>query len=171
MEKNMIHIIDNLFMPHQLKIFSSNINRSDNPFVSGYSSKEGEGFFEWEERHQNKAMCRTILEKADLFFMVKNSNYEYWTHVNTKPSDVHQDKDEIAYLKKGISRFPTCSTVFYLEVENLQGGELVFMNGIEVRPVVNRLVIFNPGLEHYVRDFTGHRVSVAVNPWSTKLYK
>ena len=45
------------------------------------------------------------------------------------------------------------------------------MNGIEVRPVVNRLVIFKPGLEHYVRDFTGHRVSVAVNPWSTKLYK
>lgn len=169
----MIHIVDDLFPPHLLELFSKNINRSTAPFVSGYASKEGEGYFEWEERHQHKAMCRTILEKAFLYQggIEAVQGYEYWTHVSTRPNDTHQDKDEVAYLKHGISRFPMFSTVFYLEVKNLFGGELVFEDGIEITPKVNRLVIFNKGLEHSVRSFDGHRVSIAVNPWSTKLYK
>lgn len=167
----MIHIIDGVFTKHQLNNFSKTINRSKEPFVSGYASKEGEGFFANNEDHPNAYMCHTLGHYAKKIFELENTiGYEYWTHVNTKPNDAHQDKDEVAYLKKGISRFPQCSTVFYLEVENLKGGELVFMNGITVKPKVNRLVLFKPGLEHYVEEFTGHRVSIAVNPWSTKLY-
>jgi len=167
----MIHIIDGVFADHQLKNFSKTINRSKEPFVSGYASKEGEGFFANNEDHPNSYMCNTMKNYAiDIVDLRNTKGYEYWTHYNTKPTDMHQDKDEVAYLKHGISRFPTCSTVFYLEVENLVGGELVFDTGVEVTPIVNRLVIFSPGLEHYVRDFTGHRVSIAVNPWSTKLY-
>ena len=84
---------------------------------------------------------------------------------------MHQDKDEVAYLKHGISRFPLFSTVFYLEVEKLINGELVFEDGVEIIPKTNRLVIFKKGLQHRVRTFDGHRVSIAVNPWGTKLYK
>jgi|TARA_B110000259_G_scaffold182008_1_gene224982 hypothetical protein len=167
----MIHIIDGVFANHQLEKFSKTINRSTEPFVSGYASKKGEGFFKNNEDHPNAYMCNTMKNYANKFFELQNTKgYEYWTHVNTKPNDTHQDKDEVAYLTKGISRFPQCSTVFYLEVENLKGGELVFTNGITVKPKVNRLVLFSPGLEHFVEEFTGHRVSIAVNPWSTKLY-
>jgi hypothetical protein len=169
----MIHILDGIFPKHLLEHFRTTINRSTAPFVSGYASKEGEGYFEWEEAHPHKAMCKMILDKAasHMYIPTDVHGYEYWSHVNTKPNDIHQDKDEVAYLKHGISRFPIMSTVFYLEVDNLKGGELVFKDGIEVIPQVNRLVIFKPGLEHYVRSFRGHRVSIAVNPWSTKLYK
>lgn len=169
----MIHILDGIFPEHLLNHFSANINRSQAPFVSGYASKEGEGYFDWEERHEHKAMCRTILERAFLYqgSIEAVKGYEYWSHVNTRPNDTHQDKDEVAYLKHGISRFPMFSTVFYLEVKDLIGGELVFEEGIEVIPKRNRLVIFSQGLEHRVRTFKGHRVSIAVNPWSTKLYK
>ena len=169
----MIHIVDGLFPERLLKHFGTTINRSTAPFVSGYASKEGEGYFEWEEQHEHKAMCRTILERASQYENIPSDvlGYEYWTHVNTKPNDMHQDKDEVAYLKHGISRFPLFSTVFYLEIENLYGGELVFEDGIEIVPKSNRLVIFKKGLEHRVRSFDGHRVSIAVNPWSTKLYK
>ena len=126
----MIHIIDGVFANHQLEKFSKTINRSTEPFVSGYASKEGEGFFENSENHPNSFMCNTMKNYANKFFELQNTKgYEYWTHVNTKPNDTHQDKDEVAYLTKGISRFPQCSTVFYLEVENLKGGELVFTNG------------------------------------------
>ena len=52
-----------------------------------------------------------------------------------------------------------------------KSGELVFEEGIEIIPKTNRLVMFKQGLEHRVRTFKGHRVSIAVNPWSTKLYK
>ena len=169
----MIHIVDNIFPEHLLKHFSSTINRSTAPFVSGYASKEGEGYFEWEEQHPHKAMCRTILEKASHYENIPSDvlGYEYWTHVNTKPNDMHQDKDEVAYIKHGISRFPLFSTVFYLEVEKLINGELVFEDGVEIVPKRNRLVIFKRGLQHRVRTFDGQRVSIAVNPWSTKLYK
>tara|TARA_R100000742_G_C4277586_1_gene99607 strand:+ start:955 stop:1464 length:510 start_codon:yes stop_codon:yes gene_type:complete len=169
----MIHIIDDIFPKHLLEHFGTTINRSMEPFVSGYASKEGEGYFEWEEQHPHKAMCRTILDRASHYENIPSDvdGYEYWTHINTRPNDTHQDKDEVAYLKHGISRFPLFSTVFYLEIKDLYGGELVFEDGVEVIPKANRLVVFKKGLEHRVRSFSGHRVSIAVNPWSTKLYK
>ena len=37
----MIHIIDGVFANHQLEKFSKTINRSTEPFVSGYASKKG----------------------------------------------------------------------------------------------------------------------------------
>ena len=63
-----------------------------------------------------------------------------------------------------------CSIVYYLTVENLEGGELV-INNVTITPKENSMIIFSSGLEHEVKDFTGTRVSIAVNPWETKLYK
>ena len=51
------------------------------------------------------------------------------------------------------------------------GGQLEFNNGISVKPIKNRLVIFSPGLLHGVEEFTGKRVSVNINPWAKGLYK
>ena len=93
--------------------------------------------------------------------------YDYWTHTNTKPS-WHQDKDEIAYTGKGISRFPICSSVYYIKADCI-GGQLKFENGVEVKPVKNRLVIFSPQLNHCVEPFMGDRIVLCVNPWDVKL--
>ena len=40
----MIHVVDSLFPEHLLKHFRTTINRGTAPFVSGYDSKEGEGY-------------------------------------------------------------------------------------------------------------------------------
>ena len=56
----MIHILDGVFAKHQLNNFSKTINRSKEPFVSGYTSKEGEGFFANNEDHPNAYMCHTL---------------------------------------------------------------------------------------------------------------
>ena len=159
-------------MPHQMEAFRCKINTSHTAeFVSGYSSKPGEGFFTEDEEHRNQVMCNGILKEINKYIPLSNSRgYEYWTHTNTRPLDKHQDKDEVAYLTKGISRFPMCSSVYYLTVDNLTGGELVFDN-MRITPVENRLIIFKKALEHYVEPFEGTRVSIAVNPWETKLYK
>ena len=168
----MITIVDNIFMPHQMELFRCRINSSHTEeFISGYSSKPGEGFFRPEEIHINEVMCKGILKEVNNYVNLDTSiGYEYWTHTDTRPTDKHQDKDEVAYITKGISRFPMCSSVYYLTVENLTGGELVF-DDVTITPVQNRLVIFKKGLEHYVNPFEGTRVSIAVNPWDTKLYK
>ena len=60
--------------------------------------------------------------------------------------------------------------VYYLIVENLDGGQLHVEDDI-ITPKANRLVIFSPGKYHYVQPFTGKRVSMLVNPWNRVLNK
>ena len=59
-------------------------------------------------------MCRRAGKYFDLSGII---GYDYWTHTNTRPMQWHHDKDETAYLKLGMARYPVCSTVYYLEVE------------------------------------------------------
>ncbi len=112
-------------------------------------------------------MVHTILSKAGEFFDLSDMQYyESWTHQNTKPRDWHYDKDEHLY-KDGVYRFPLCSTVFYPSVsEDIMGGELMFENGVRIKPKANRLVVFAPGLYHGVQPFRGKRVSINTNPWN-----
>jgi len=160
MEKDMIIVLDNIFMPNQVKVFREALT----------PSMQEPSFFKYGATHTSSRMCNRILEKAHEHIDLTNSiGYEYWTQQNTKPAGRHQDKDEKAF-SKGITRFPMCSIVYYLTVDSLVGGELV-VNDVEISAVPNRLVIFKPGLEHFVRPFAGNRVSIAVNPWDTKLYK
>lgn len=111
-------------------------------------------------------MVKHILQVAGNHFDLQEMNYyESWTHNNTKPRDWHYDKDEVLY-KDGLYRFPLCSTVFYPDIsENLTGGELMFENGVRIKPKRNRLVVFAPGLYHGVQAFRGKRVSINTNPW------
>ena len=69
-----------------------------------------------------------------------------------------------------MARYPVCSTVYYLEVEDLVDGKLQFENGVEVVPKSNRLVVFSKGLYHGVEEFEGVRTSININPWNTRLY-
>ena len=166
-----VHIIDGVFQPHQLQHWNKTINYSKEPFVSALADKEGEGWFEKLEYHVNYALCSQILEKIEKYFNIKDmKGYDYWTHTHTRPGQWHYDKDERAYVKHGIQRFPICSSVFYMEADCI-GGELQFERGISIKPVKNRLVIFSPKLYHGVEEFTGKRVSVNINPWATELYK
>ena len=165
----MIIILDGVLSDHQMNHFNKTINYSTEPFVSGSINKKGEGWLEKLEYHTNYAICSVILDIIGRHFKLTDMvGYDYWTHTNTKPS-WHQDKDEIAYTGKGISRFPICSSVYYIKADCI-GGQLKFENGVEVKPVKNRLVIFSKRLYHGVEEFTGTRVSVNINPWDTKLY-
>ena len=160
MEKDMITVLDNIFMPNQIEVFREALT----------PSMQDVCFFEYGATHDSSHMCNRILERAHNFIDLTDSiGYEYWTQQNTKPGGLHQDKDEKAF-RKGITRFPMCSIVYYLTVENLEGGELV-INNVTITPKENSMIVFSSGLEHEVKDFTGTRVSIAVNPWETKLYK
>ena len=80
-----------------------------------------------------------------------------------------------------VSCCPLLSTVFYPHV-SCAGGELLvadsppiengyqgplptFRSVISIPPVVNRLVLFSPGILHRINPFEGERYSVAVNIW------
>jgi hypothetical protein len=92
---------------------------------------------------------------------------EYWSHLSKK-SGWHKDTDETKLYRDGLESFPLCSCVYYPHTKDLVGGSLLF-DSFTVRPLTNRLVIFSPDLLHCVEDFSGERISVAVNPWHYKL--
>lgn len=109
-------------------------------------------------------ILRRVSKHIDLSGMV---GCEYWSHLNTKPG-WHKDTDETKLYRDNIEAFPICSIVYYPHVQNVKGGRLMFET-LSIQPVTNRLVAFAPGLLHCVENFTGERLSVAVNPWSYKL--
>ena len=105
---------------------------------------------------------------------------EWWCNTNNN-LDWHIDKDEVGYRENGRYSLPLLSTVFYPHV-SCAGGELLvadnppvapdqtgpppqFRSVISIPPVVNRLVIFSPGILHRINPLEGERYSVAVNLW------
>jgi hypothetical protein len=92
---------------------------------------------------------------------------EYWSNLNSK-TGWHKDTDETKRFRDNIESYPICSVVYYPHVNNLMGGALLF-DSFSVSPLTNRLVVFAPGLLHCVQDFSGDRVSIAINPWNYKL--
>ena len=59
---------------------------------------------------------------------------------------------------------PLCSVVYYADV-NAVGGAFVTETA-SIKPVTNRMIVFSPGVLHGVEEYTGTRMSVAVNPWA-----
>ena len=118
--------------------------------------------------HFYKDFCLSILETARKYFDLSNAiGYEFWGHNGTR-TGWHYDKDEDLLEREGEYSFPLCSTVYYLEVDRLQGGQLAVESDL-ITPKTNRLVMFSPGKYHTVEPFKGKRVSLLINPWSHPL--
>ena len=91
----------------------------------------------------------------------------YEMHKNTISLGYHHDKDEMLYATTGIFSFPLCSIVYYPHIQNLRGGELRFED-VTIKPITNRLVMFESSLPHLVAEHTGTRISIGINPWKEK---
>jgi len=90
----------------------------------------------------------------------------------------HFDKDEDLWHAKGQVNSPRIGTVFYPdpEIDNIEGGELQLWDTYDVNPSLsyelikpkfNRLIIFDAGKLHAVREVTkGIRKAIAINLWA-----
>lgn len=120
-------------------------------------------------QHEYKDFCIQMLNIASNYFdLSKTVGYEFWGHNGSKPN-WHYDKDEKLFDKEKKLVFPICSTVYYLEVSNLEGGKLLIEDDYIISPKTNRLVIFPPGKYHTVENYQGKRVSLLVNPWDHEI--
>jgi hypothetical protein len=115
----------------------------------------------------NQSPIASLLTKAANYFNLSSMvGSEYWAHYGTKPN-WHVDKDEERMNTTGELSFPICSIVYYGVIENLKGGR--FMTETEIiMPKTNRMIVFSSGILHTVEEYSGTRLSVAVNPWSVK---
>ena len=90
----------------------------------------------------------------------------------------HFDKDEDLWHAKGQITSPRIGTIFYPdpEIDNIEGGELQLWDTYDVNPSLsyelikpkfNRLIIFDAGKLHAVREVTkGIRKAIAINLWA-----
>lgn len=111
--------------------------------------------------------CDKILNLVGKYFDIsKMVGYEIWRNEGVNTPGKHIDMDDRMFNEKNIVSYPLCSIVYYASVDsNIQGGEFI-TNDLSVKPIQNRLICFSPGLEHDVNKFQGHRVSIAINPFS-----
>lgn len=107
-----------------------------------------------------------LIKQAGRFFdLTSMVGCEYWAHYGTRP-EWHVDKDEKLQEMTGDVVCPLCSIVYYADVDAVGGAFQT--KSISVKPVTNRMVVFSPGILHGVEEYTGTRLSVAVNPWAKK---
>jgi len=148
----MIIVLDKILYPETIK----NIDYDVNPT-----------YFEPKDEHPNKEICERLIKTASNYIdLTRQVGYDTWFHKNSSP-DWHVDRDEKHFFRTGQNYFPLCSIVYYPEVKELEGGELIFKNNMRIKPVSNRLVIFGPALEHKVTSIiNGKRTSMNINVWS-----
>ena len=138
-------------------------------YALSFKENKNEKWYSLNENHDFTDFCQQMLSVANAYFdLSKCIGYEFWTHNDTIPKTWHLDKVEQLKLKQGITRFPLCSMVYYVMVDNLRGGKLHIEDEI-ITPKTNRLVIFSPGKYHCVEPFIGSRTTYCVNPWDVKL--
>ena len=128
-----------------------------------------ERWYSLDEEHIFKDFCVQMVNVASNFYDLPSCiGYEFWSQNNTRPQNWHIDQDEQLVAKTNQTRFPLCSMVYYVKVNDLKGGKLHIEDDI-ITPKTNRLVVFSPQLNHCVVPFVGDRISLCVNPWSVKL--
>lgn len=148
-------------------LFPENVVSNMQIFYRDFNSREK--WYGVAEKHDASDICLDLIQVAsDLYDMNDCIGYEFWTHNNTRPKDWHFDKDEKHFAETKEYKFPICSIVYYMEVDDLIGGRLTFSDML-IQPKTNRMVVFPPGKFHYVEEFSGRRLSFSVNPWTYRL--
>ena len=114
-------------------------------------------------------------------FVPQRAGVEWWCNTNND-LDWHIDKDELEGQRSGRLFCAAVAVHRVLPHVSCAGGELLvadnppiengyqgplptFRSLISIPPVVNRLVLFCPGILHRINPFEGERYSVAVNIW------
>ncbi len=154
-------IVDNFFAEDRLEVYQNKIlNRIENIPLS---------WFLIDEDHEYQDFCSDLISLSKKFYDLSDAiGYEFWTQHNSRPESIHYDKDEILWEKNNELKYPICSIVFYLYTKKLIGGNLHLEDGTIITPKENRVVMFSPGIVHYVEEFEGQRTSMLVNPWTYK---
>ena len=185
----MLHVVDNLLPSDRLDALKQLCEAHDalkqnHPGDALFSWRPDQGRCRSVHRPEHLQLMEDYLTDhllpVAIPFSAGHCGVEWWCNTNND-LDWHIDKDELEGQRSGRYVLPLLSTVFYPHV-SCAGGELLiadnppisngyegpmptFRSVISIPPVVNRLVLFSPGILHRINPFEGERYSVAVNIW------
>jgi len=152
-------ILDNVLDQSSINKINSTIN----------NSTEKVTWYDLNEDHIFANFCNSLIHLTNEFIDISSCvGYEFWTRLNTNVGSWHRDKDEELYERDNILSFPLCTILYYPHIKNLTGGQLLLEDDI-IMPRPNRMIIFASGMFHNVKEFTGERTAMIINPWSKKL--
>lgn len=99
----------------------------------------------------------------------KFDGFEYWVnHLSPNDGDDldwHVDKDEHLFEKENKIINPVMGMVLYLHQTEPEGGILEIEKIERFRSVPNRVIIFDPSVEHRVTPTKSTRITLAANLW------
>ena len=175
-----MNVIDNALPENELTRLLDNMNEFE--IRGGASMWFGEPpddlptwWFDWDQEHVCKDIFLRLLNIASNYFDISfAAGYESWTNISVRPGfsesyGWHRDKDERLYLTEGILKFPICTLVYYPHIAGDMKGGVLELEDETIIPLRNRLVVFGPGLWHNVKEFSGERTSLVINPWAEKI--
>ena len=150
-----LQIVDDFLTEDQI------LDIRSNSFLSENLEVDSTGTYSWDEIK----IFHPIINFASKYFDLSDCVlYEIWQQDNTRPEGWHQDKDEVLW-KEGILKCPLCTSVYYMDVNIVSGGNLFLEDDSVIEPKTNRLVLFEPEVEHFVQPYSGIRHSIIINPW------
>lgn len=154
----MLIVLDNVLdAPHRAAVVD---------FFSSGPQARSMKWHQWtlSEAQADESPMALLVQKAAKFFdLASMAGCEYWSHYGTRPN-WHVDKDEALKNTTGEIACPLCSIVYYADVDAVGGAFMT--ETASIKPVTNRMIVFSPGILHGVEEYTGTRMSVAVNPWA-----
>jgi hypothetical protein len=130
--------------------------------------------------HNMKPVQMRIFEEVQKFVSAEGLvGLEQWGfhsdyHGEELPT-IHQDTDEELRAKTGITKYPLCSAVLYLDIQDLVGAELEIFEqskpATKIMPKTGMVVLIAPGTWHAIKDFkSGKRHSMNYNYWDYPLF-
>ena len=141
-----------------------------------------DGWWKVESRNPAEELIAEIWQSASNV-EGKIAGFEYWSngYLTATYLGWHQDKDERLFTENGTINTPNSGQIFYLDVSDLEGGYLEISNekskgfypefsDIErIKPVENRLIMFDPSVPHRVsKIYSGKRRALLANAWGKK---
>ena len=137
--------------------------------------------YQWNDKTQTnnpiEVFCKFVWETFFLNEYEKVDGFEYWTNILSSDGvpDLgwHFDKDEHLFEKSNELNCPNLGFVYYVHKDCPEGGYLEIKHEDDeverIKPIPNRLVIFNPSYLHRVTDVTKNtRLTLACNLWLKK---
>jgi len=145
--------------------------------INKYEHTENTLIYDKDSKEKNilERFIESLLEDNYLqLSQYKYSKVEYWANClsKDKPLDWHQDKDEVLLQKTGELVHPQVGIIWYAMIDEVVGGYLeidhedIARNYERIKPVENRLIVFNPVKFHRVsKIFSGTRYGLQINLW------
>ena len=132
-----LHIVDDFLTEDQMLEIRSNT------FLFENSEVETTGSYSWDEIKIFHPIINYLSEHFDLSNAV---TYEVWQQENTRPLGWHHDKDEKLW-ERGELLFPILTSIFYLDVNVVSGGNLFLEDDTVIEDPLDFLL--EPGQEEY----------------------